>query len=213
MLAVGLGGHNIGWNESLQSGFWQTFTMILFVGSGYLCLSLAMSEILSALPFTGGTYGIVRVALGPFIGYLTGWCELIQNLLMTMVTLSYLSYMFMTSMEFNPDYEPIVWVIFFLLSFVSHIIDRPWYWKMGLLFASSTIIIWLLYIVGTSHGANFDKYHSMNSHHSDNAARKGFTSMPYSSWFFMVLNICQILGKDSAMVRSFIIYSFVHLNK
>eukprot|EP00981_Chlorochromonas_danica_P015889 scaffold14720_cov172-Ochromonas_danica.AAC.14 len=51
------------------------------VSSGYICLCFCIAEMTSFLSFAGGSYGYVRCAMGPTMGYLIGFCESIEYIL------------------------------------------------------------------------------------------------------------------------------------
>ena len=82
--ASALGNRFQGWHSDLKFGYDVTIINIFFAGSGFLCLCFCMSEMISALPFSGGIFGFVRATMGHFAGYLIGCFELIY--LLTVIT-------------------------------------------------------------------------------------------------------------------------------
>lgn len=72
-----LGNRNGSWNAGLTYGYYTLLFNLLWAGSGYVCLCLCMGEMSSALPFSGGIFGFVRAALGPFNGFLVACCEFV----------------------------------------------------------------------------------------------------------------------------------------
>ncbi len=77
-----LGNRTSGWNSGLNthgvSALWYNH---LFSASGFICLCLCMGEMASALPFSGGVFGFVRAALGPFFGFMIASCEFVFAIL------------------------------------------------------------------------------------------------------------------------------------
>eukprot|EP01040_Poterioochromonas_malhamensis_P001405 gene1405-biopygen183 len=71
-----MGNRSTGWNAGLSShGIYALWFNLLFSASGFICLSLCMGEMSSALPFSGGVFGFVRAALGPFFGFMVASCN------------------------------------------------------------------------------------------------------------------------------------------
>eukprot|EP00599_Poterioochromonas_sp_BG-1_P001666 CAMPEP_0173149086 /NCGR_PEP_ID=MMETSP1105-20130129/10115_1 /TAXON_ID=2985 /ORGANISM="Ochromonas sp., Strain BG-1" /LENGTH=496 /DNA_ID=CAMNT_0014063883 /DNA_START=98 /DNA_END=1588 /DNA_ORIENTATION=+ len=73
-----MGNRSTGWNAGLSThGIYALWFNLLFSASGFLCLCLCMGEMSSALPFSGGVFGFVRAALGPFFGFMVASCEFV----------------------------------------------------------------------------------------------------------------------------------------
>ena len=72
-----LGNRSTGWNTGLTHGINAVWFNLFFSASGFFCLCLCMGEMSSALPFSGGVFGFVRAALGPFWGFLVATCEFV----------------------------------------------------------------------------------------------------------------------------------------
>jgi amino acid transporter len=56
------------WNTSVDMGYYQVIAATLYFGTAYVCISLCLAEMASALPFTGGLYGFVRGITKPSWG-------------------------------------------------------------------------------------------------------------------------------------------------
>lgn len=78
-MMIVMGAHNNNWNVDLQQGFMTLITDLMIAGSGFLCLAFCLGEMSSALPFSGGIFGFVRAAGGPFYGYVIACLELLFN--------------------------------------------------------------------------------------------------------------------------------------
>mmetsp|Transcript_16646 Transcript_16646/g.18016 ORF Transcript_16646/g.18016 Transcript_16646/m.18016 type:complete len:692 (+) Transcript_16646:75-2150(+) len=72
-----MGNRCAGWNGGLAYGLYAWIFNVLFAGFGYACLCLCMAEMSSTLPFSGGIFGFVRAALGPYNGFLVACSEFI----------------------------------------------------------------------------------------------------------------------------------------
>ena len=65
-----------GWQYALGRGFGQFMIAEIFVSVAYLCFFFCISEIWSAIPFSGGGYGLSRAMLGFYPGYLVGCADM-----------------------------------------------------------------------------------------------------------------------------------------
>jgi ethanolamine permease len=52
-LTIVIGGQYFSWNVGLVGGFWEYFLSTVLTGVAYLALVLCLSEMTSALPFSG----------------------------------------------------------------------------------------------------------------------------------------------------------------
>eukprot|EP01035_Chromulina_nebulosa_P020799 gene20799-26963_t len=62
-ITVVIGGQYFGWNAGLSAGFMSYLLVTLVIASGYISLVFSISEIVSALPFSGGAYGLARCTI------------------------------------------------------------------------------------------------------------------------------------------------------
>ena len=73
-----LGNRSTGWNSNINTyGLDILWFNLFFSGFGFVCLCLCMAEMSSALPFSGGIFGFVRAALGPYMGFLVACSEFV----------------------------------------------------------------------------------------------------------------------------------------
>ena len=87
LLALGIlaviSGPFYSWNVGLKSGFGSFAIMTGLMGWAYNCFCFCASELSSALPFAGGSYGLARCTLGYYLGFMTGSCEIMYYILLT----------------------------------------------------------------------------------------------------------------------------------
>ena len=113
-LCLSLVGHYVGWTVSLNAGFWEVFGTMFILLTSTGCLMLCIAEMTAALPFSGGTYGVVRVTLGDLLGYLVGTCEVLQNVLYVAFTVGALAKYLTIMTGYDNRFEPLYWVVFYL---------------------------------------------------------------------------------------------------
>jgi len=85
VLLAGLGvayvisGDFAGWNFGLAEGGWGGLLVAtVLMATMYTCIVLALGELSSTIPTSGGGYGFARRAMGPWGGFLTGTAILIE---------------------------------------------------------------------------------------------------------------------------------------
>eukprot|EP01100_Stratorugosa_tubuloviscum_P000531 TRINITY_DN1118_c1_g1_i4.p1 TRINITY_DN1118_c1_g1~~TRINITY_DN1118_c1_g1_i4.p1 ORF type:complete len:161 (-),score=48.52 TRINITY_DN1118_c1_g1_i4:35-517(-) len=76
-LGVGavIGGDFFSWNFGLEKGFGSFLIATIVITIMYWCFVLSLSEMASALPFSGGAYGYARATMGKTVGYCVGIAE------------------------------------------------------------------------------------------------------------------------------------------
>jgi len=95
------------WNTGLPSGLFVPFILATVVaGAGYVFLVLCISEILSGLPFGGGSYGLIRITIGFYPGFIIASLEVVYLMLLLGTTIfvisSYLCVIFSISQGLSP---------------------------------------------------------------------------------------------------------------
>jgi ethanolamine permease len=77
-VSVVIAGILYGWNSGFSSGFGFFMVAQFIMALAYIILMFCLAEIASAISFSGGSYGLSRVILGFYIGFLVGYLELMQ---------------------------------------------------------------------------------------------------------------------------------------
>ncbi len=205
-LVITMGGMVQSWNDGLRGGFWEFFSSTIMMGVAYLCLALCMSEMTSALPFSGGLYGFVRVTVSPFWGFIVATCEVIQNIFYVASTVIPLGEMVTEGTQLPKSYEPIYWLIFFIISLSINIKGGLTFWRFVGLMATSSVLFLLIYIFGSMPQVDFDE-HAMDPGHKTSGTQyfTGITllrNLPLSCWFFVGVEILPLAGAQTAVVSN-----------
>ena len=80
-ICIVIGGQYFAWNFALAAGFGSCAISVVIIGFSYICLCLCNSEVSSAHPFAGGAYGLARMTLGFYPGFLIGCCEAVEYII------------------------------------------------------------------------------------------------------------------------------------
>jgi amino acid transporter len=146
-LGISLGGSLIGWNAGLVEGFWVYFTSYVIVGIGYLCLVLCLAELTSIMAFAGGAYGYIRCSVSPFLGYLLGCCEWLQNNMFVISCVSSMGFAITEATRQPLAFEILDYFIIYLFLLMFHIRGGRYFWMAMSTCAILTTAVILLYIL------------------------------------------------------------------
>jgi ethanolamine permease len=144
-----MGSQNNRWNTALEGGFWMLFFEIVFSGTGYICLCLCMAEMSSALPFSGGIFGFVRAATGPFYGYIVACTELLFNTLYVVLMVDPIADLPVTAGLISESAVPaILFGIYGFLLSICVLGGKP-FWSFNMIFGICSLLLILIYVLGT----------------------------------------------------------------
>ena len=148
-VTIVIGGQYFSWNAGLSAGFGSYLISTVSMGIAYTCLCFCNAEITSALPFAGGAYGISRVTLGLYAGFIVGIleaCEYIAYVASSALVLSELLCLTtMTSLTMIPVYS----LVFFIVAVSIQIGGGRWFWWSSSILAAMSISILLIYNLGS----------------------------------------------------------------
>ncbi len=208
-LTIVLGGQVFSWNKGLQSGFWEYFTSTLLIGTAYMCLILCLAEMTSALPFSGGCYGFVRVSVGPLWGFIVACCEVIQNILYVSASVMPFGEMMSKALGTHSRYEPLWWLFFFVTAGAIQTVGGKWFWRFNYIMGLGSLILLLLFIFGAFKYVDFEKF-SGTAHEDETNfhSMEFYKFMPFSSWFYIGVEMLPLAAIDSNEVsyHCFIIF-------
>lgn len=101
---------------------------------------------LSALPFTGGTYGIVRGILGPYLGFLVGMMEAIALIGTCTELLSSMGLAVVRTFDVDPGYQILVWLGILVISLRIQVFQHKHRLLAFFVAAVMGIVFCLLYV-------------------------------------------------------------------
>jgi hypothetical protein len=134
------------WQRGLIQGFKAFFIATAFQAIGYFCTALCLAEMLSALPFTGGTYGIVRGILGPYLGFIAGLLEALALIGTCTELLTSMGLCIIESLGIAPEYQFLFWVGVLLVSLRVQVFGQKHRLHTFYLAAILSIVFCLIYI-------------------------------------------------------------------
>ena len=188
-LTIVVGGQYFGWNFGLDTGFLGAFFHLIIIGTGYTMLVFCNAEITSAMPFAGGAYGLARITLGEYIGFMVGMSEALEYTIYVACSAATLSDMIFHIIEFDEKMFHIIILfdfLFFVISLLIMTFAGKYYWKFSTIIGLLSTFVLILYFFGALAHVNFSRY-AMNSLH------KGFEGsfslwmerLPLAAWWFV----------------------------
>eukprot|EP01032_Pedospumella_encystans_P009833 gene9833-11545_t len=167
MIALGLttaiGGHYFAWNVGLSIGFGGFLIVLFLVSTAYCSLVLCLAELSSALPFAGGAYGVARVTLGIFPGYLVAVCDSFKSIIYASAAAYSIGQMVsrandgVTLIEEHRVYEFAHWAGFYIFCLSIHLYGRKFFWQVNMALAALSVVILFIYIFGSIRFVEFEK--------------------------------------------------------
>ena len=180
MITVGItiviGGQYFSWNEGLAAGFGSELLSVFFIGTAYICLCLCNAELTSSLPFAGGAYGLARLTLGLFPGFLIGCCEAMEYVIYCASSTILLSQM-LSAASGTPDFMiPIYSLLVYVVACGILITGGSIFWQISSIVGIISLLILLIFCLGSMPYMNF----------AQNAPSPGTTgSLDFESAYFI----------------------------
>lgn len=152
MLGIMLSFNNLlnWWNVGLEHGFREYCATIIVVGTAFMCMNGCVAEMISVLPFGGGTFGFVRMLLGPFTGFIVGWMESFA------CSIAYTTYgvmFFCDSVrylaEWDKKWSPLLWFFMYISMLSIHCLGKHRFYFINAVIGVVAILLLLVYVIGS----------------------------------------------------------------
>ena len=163
-IALVIGGQYFSWNFDLSAGSGSAFISVFLIGLGYLCLCLCNAEMTSALPFAGGAYGMARVSLGFYAGFIVGCSETGEYILYVASSGIFLCQLIASvSGITSPEMIPVMCLAFYVSSTGITILGGYTFWRFTTFLAIVSLLILIMYILGSLPWVDVSAYASSSS--------------------------------------------------
>jgi len=161
-MTIALGGQYNRWTDTLIVGFWGTIISVIYNGIGYYCFAACMAEMAGTLPFSGGVYGFVRAFLGPFSGYIVSRFEIIMIICYVAALVQSLGTFPTLAGVSTKDMEPAWWLFYYVTAVGIALVGCNYieYWAFIRLIGGFSLILLLIYILGSFASVNYDTFAS-----------------------------------------------------
>ncbi len=192
-----IGGQFFAWNAALDEGLWCFLSALILTGLGYLCLTLCLAEMTSALPFSGGLYGFVRVTTNPFWGFVVAVCEVFQSVFYVSVCVMYMGQLIREAMQAPEGHDIIVWMMFFVTALLLQIGGGQMFLTWNRVLGGSVLFIVLMYLVMAPIDGDFDHF---ARRHDGFAVIEVLQRFPMASWMYLGIEYLPLFSVYCAKV-------------
>jgi len=173
------------WNQGLSCGFGNFLLSMILTGSAYLFLILCVSEMVSALPFAGGAYGLPRCILGFYPGFLLGCCEACELIISVSQAALSCALMICDIFEITSRVSvPLICIFLYLVSSGVQIQGGILFWRVSNILAVASCIFLLLFLAMCSKHASFER-NVVSDGPFFHCQLSGFLlNLPLATWFY-----------------------------
>jgi hypothetical protein len=98
---------------------------------------------------SGGGYGLARVTLGFYAGFMIGCCEIVEYIIYTADTCLSLGSLITKTTKISQKYDPLIWLAFYVSAVGIYCVGGKVFWRVNYILAFLSIIILLIYCFGS----------------------------------------------------------------
>ncbi|OQR88946.1 Amino Acid-Polyamine-Organocation (APC) Family, partial [Achlya hypogyna] len=186
-----MGGQLYGWNAAFATGFVPYAVSQVITGAAYVVYISSAAEVSGKIAFSGGSYGLTRITLGFYAGFLVGFLELLEYIASASVSVSYVAEFLATEFDIGEAYLPLMWFIFYIVFITIFHLRGKYVWSFMVVFALACIAPSVLLVVTNLHHADLGRYGGLVDNStgsvvwaSGTLSSAYFTWLPYTSWAY-----------------------------
>ena len=218
-ITVVVGGQYFSWNAGLQAGFGSYLISTVFMGMSYVVLCMCNAEVASALPFAGGAYGMARVSLGLYAGFLVGCLEASEYIAYVASSCIVLSTLVCDTSGSSLTLMPLYGLVFFFITVWIQVSGGLLFWRFNAVLGVVSIGILLMYNFGSLYWANIVNVSSPSTTGSHEytyfvgGMRSFVTVTPLAAWWYVgveSLNFCNAFVANVSTVRTIACYILIN---
>ncbi|KDO20363.1 hypothetical protein SPRG_13508 [Saprolegnia parasitica CBS 223.65] len=116
----------------------------LLLASAFYSMSVCTSDLLAAIPFSGGAFGLARVAVSFYGGFLVAVAECFEYVLCTADAVQSLGATL--ALMWLAPFRPITYLALYVLLTHVHLAGGPSVWKSYIVLAATTILGLVVYL-------------------------------------------------------------------
>lgn len=151
-------GQYFGWNAGLQAGCGSYIIGQVLMGLAFIFFVFSLAEIVSTTSFAGGAYGMARVVLGFYMGFLVASFELMEYMGYIAFNCKLLTLFFIDRSGMPESTFPWMCLLLYIFFALLLIDQNYFFWRLNMLFALCSLIILLIFCFGSLPFVDFLKY-------------------------------------------------------
>ena len=185
--------------SGFSAGFGSYFIAQVMVGFAYVILLCCLGENTAALAFPGGSYGLARVCLGFYAGYVVACFEMMEYIFMSSAAVFYVGQMAVSCANLDPSYAPVFWLLFYGFGIATTCSSLKVMWYTSTLLCIVILSLVLIYCIGSAKYTNL----AMNGPYWNNTATyvpvMGNNNLTYSLDYTTTTVVTQANGVNVTM--------------
>lgn len=197
------------WNGATTEGFWVLFVATLMNTIGFVFLICCIAEMTSALPFSGGIYGFVRAFTLPVFGFMVAVYELMMNLFYVSPLVYTLSALPVLSGAMSRNMILVNCLVVYFITLSVLLVGGKVFWGLNALLGMMIMLIFLIYLIGSSTYADFDTW-ALGDHGYSFSGFEFMKQIPLVSTIYLGMQLMPLTSrltkepkKDVPIVMSF----------
>jgi amino acid transporter len=147
-----------GWNAALVYGFGPWAMALATMSFAYLTVFNCIAEISSCMPFNGGSYGLARVFLGFYAGFMVGAFQWLESIVYSASLVLYTSQLITQYNSWPQKWQIPMWFIHYAFATLVFAAKGSWVFVLNRVFAAGLIFFVGVYFFGALKYVNFNKY-------------------------------------------------------
>eukprot|EP00981_Chlorochromonas_danica_P013054 scaffold5744_cov179-Ochromonas_danica.AAC.1 len=207
-LALVSGSQFYSWNDGLSAGSMEYLLAVFVCGTAYFSTILCIAEMTSALPFGGGLYGIVRVTMGPYFGYLVACCEMMLSIFHAASLLFNVGQDIIAWLGISHHYVLLFWVLLLMWTLMVNIFEVKYFWRSNIIMMIIVIVLYCIYYAVTIPCVDCERYGG-GMLDGDLNARRYFKYFGYPIIMFDMLPLLPMACGDASEPRKTLPRSFL----
>eukprot|EP01040_Poterioochromonas_malhamensis_P017031 gene17031-19483_t len=189
VIGVQCGGMSTIWSIGATEGLKKLFLGHALVGLMYVLLAICFAELTSVVPFSGGSFGFCRAALGPFWGFMVGASEVLENIMKVVVCVyliaSACTSVFKTKAHFTP-----CWILVcYVLLFAIHLRGGSFFCNTIIILGLISIGTVLMFCIGNTKDIDVELYGQIDNSTFDGHGEDFLSSLYLVIWVYIGLEI------------------------
>lgn len=141
-----------------ESGYWILLFNMLFTGFGYLLVCLCLAEMSSALPFSGGIYGLVRAFVHPLAGFYVAIFELMINIFYLAIQVRFIGTLLIQAVGISPAMIFVLFIAIYAFFLMICLLAGKIFWGLTDFLGFMCLLFIFIYILGNCPGASFSHW-------------------------------------------------------
>eukprot|EP01031_Cornospumella_fuschlensis_P028336 gene28336-34212_t len=162
-----VGGTYYGWNTSLEYGFGYYIIAVILVATAFIIYCFCISEITSAIPFSGGAYGLSRVAQGFYIGFIVGCCQALEYICYASAAALFIAEQLCLLLDIDSRWELIFLFAFYATATAVYLNGNRALYYANIILYALCILFPLVFFLSVWGKTNFVKYAALSDAQND----------------------------------------------